>query len=122
MNPLMNIAVLLAGKPKIVHSIAGRLRVNISGVRQFPDYATKSADTCTAILERRAGVTSVSLCLITGNLLVVYDAKKTDEKSIMNWIAAAWKIFAAAIASPSAAEEEEAATVDAIRKKLEKLK
>ena len=122
MNPLMNIAVLLAGKPKIVHSIAGRLRVNISGVRQFPDYAKKYADTFTAILERRAGVTSVSLCLITGNLLVVYDAKKTDEKSIMNWIAAAWKIFAAAIASPSVAEEEEAATVDAIRKKLEKLK
>ena len=90
MNPLMNIAVLLAGKPKIVHSIAGRLRVNISGVRQFPDYAKKYADTFTAILERRAGVTSVSLCLITGNLLVVYDAKKTDEKSIMNWIAAAW--------------------------------
>lgn len=122
MNPLMNIAVLLASKPKVVHSIAGRLRINIAGVKQFPDYARKYSDTFTAILGKRAGITSVSLCLITGNLLVVYDPKKTDEKSIMDWIAAAWKIFAAAIASPAASAEDESATVDAIRKKLEKLK
>lgn len=122
MNPLMNIAMVLAGKPKIVHSMAGRLRVNISGVKQFPDYAKKYADTFTAILEKRAGITSVSLCLITGNLLVVYDAKKTDEKSILSWISQAWKIFADAIASPSAAEDDEAETVSAIRKKLEKIK
>lgn len=43
MNPLKKIALSFVGSLKVLHSIRGRLRINVGGIKSYPEYAEKYA-------------------------------------------------------------------------------
>ena len=94
MNPLIQAYLRCMGGTRVVHSLPGRVRVAIGGVRQHADLAGRFAEVFLGCVRRRPGVTAAELCLATGNLLVRYDPAKTCEAEITAWLDASWKSFA----------------------------
>ena len=93
MNPLIQAYLKCVGGIRIVHSLPGRVRVAIGGVRQYPELAAKFAGIFRDCVLKRPGVTDAELCLVTGNLLVRYDPDKTCEAEITAWLDASWRSF-----------------------------
>lgn len=93
MNPLIQAYLKCVGKIRIVHSLPGRVRVNINGVRQYPDLAQKFSGIFIQRLQKLPGIEAAELCLMTGNLLIRYDVAKTCEAEIMAWLDSAWNAF-----------------------------
>lgn len=93
MNPLIQAYLKCVGKIRVVHSLPGRVRVNINGVRQYPDLAAKFAGIFRDRLLKLPGVEQADLCLVTGNLLIRYDAAKTCEAEITAWLDQSWSAF-----------------------------
>lgn len=93
MNPLIQAYLKCVGKIRIVHSLPGRVRVNINGVRQYPDLAQKFSGIFMQRLQKLPGIETAELCLMTGNLLIRYDVAKTCEAEIMAWLDSAWNAF-----------------------------
>lgn len=91
MNPLIETYLSCVRKVKIIHTLPGRLRVNIYGVKQFPDFAKQYAPILQKKVTRLSGVSQASLCMVTGNLLIVYDPSKTTEAELMIWLNTAWE-------------------------------
>mgnify|MGYP002676169159 CR=1 FL=1 len=91
MNPLIETYLSCVRKVKIIHTLPGRLRVNIYGVKQFPDFAKQYAPILQKKVTRLPGVSQASLCMVTGNLLIVYDPSKTTEAELMIWLNTAWE-------------------------------
>ena len=93
MNPLIEAYLKHVGGIRVVHSLPGRVRVAIGGVRQYPALAAKFADIFRDRVLKRPGVTGADLCLLTGNLLVRYDPDRTCEAEITAWLDASWRAF-----------------------------
>ena len=93
MNPLIQAYLKCVGGIRIVHSLPGRVRVAIGGVRQYPELAAKFAGIFRDCVLKRPGVTDAELNLVTGNLLVHYDPNKTCEAEITVWLDSSWKAF-----------------------------
>ena len=93
MNPLIQAYLKCVGGIRIVHSLPGRVRVAIGGVRQYPELAAKFAGLFRDCVLKRPGVTGAELCLVTGNLLVRYDPDKTCEAEITAWLDSSWRAF-----------------------------
>ena len=118
MNALQKLAVSCFGKLKVVHGISGRLRVNVWGVRQYPELVETYSDLLLSRLEKLAGV---SLCKLTGNLLIVYDPKKNTQAAIMLWLNSAWKAVIELLADNSLAEADPKTVAKAVKTKLDHL-
>ena len=121
MNALQKLAVSCFGKLKVVHGISGRLRVNVWGVRQYPELVETYSDLLLSRLEKLAGVKEVSLCKLTGNLLIVYDPKKNTQAAIMLWLNSAWKAVIELLADNSLAEADPKVVAKAVKTKLDHL-
>ena len=93
MNPLIQAYLKCVGGIRVVHSLPGRIRVAIGGVRQYPELAAKFAGLFRDCVLRRPGVTDAELCLVTGNLLVRYDPEKTCEAEVTAWLDSSWRAF-----------------------------
>ena len=66
-NPLLQVWLSCVKKIKPVHSIPGRLRVNIYGVRQYPELAQEYA-----------------------SVLLTYDVRVTTEHELLERLNTAW--------------------------------
>ena len=93
MNPLIQAYLKCVGGIRVVHSLPGRVRVAIGGVRQYPALAARFAGIFRDCVLKRPGVTDAELCLVTGNLLVRYDPERTCEAEITAWLDSSWRAF-----------------------------
>ena len=93
MNPLIDLYLKCLKKIKVIHSLPGRLRVNIYGIREFPDLAKEYAPVLEKTVRNLSGVTSAELGTATGNLLINYDPAKTSEAELLLWLNSAWQKF-----------------------------
>lgn len=118
MNPLLKLAVAHIKKYKVIRSMPNRLRINITGARQYHDFAKRFAPAVKSVLEDKGGIKEASLCPITGNLLIVYDNSKICEGEILAWLDDATKQVADFMSSPEAESLSDAKIVKAIRKRL----
>ena len=94
MNPLFETYLSCVRKVKIVHSLPGRLRVSIFGVRQNPELAAKYGPSLCRRIASLSGVSQAELSQHTGNLLISYDPKKISEAELLIWLNEAWEKFA----------------------------
>ncbi len=113
MNPLIQAYLKCVGGIRIVHSLPGRVRVNIHGVRQYPALAGRFAGLFKDCILKRPGVTGAELCLLTGNLLIRYNQQKTCEAEITAWLDSAWKSFILFLNGLGDIDETDEAGVDA---------
>lgn len=91
MNKFLKTAFLYFNKIKVVHSIPGRLRLQIPGMDKVPDKMKKYENFTTNIVKLVDGVKDISYSYITGKILITYDVKKTNEKEIVNFLNLVWK-------------------------------
>ena len=89
-NPLLQVWLSCVKKIKPVHSIPGRLRVNIYGVRQYPELAQEYASVLLDKTRHLPGVLSAELSVLTGNILLTYDVRKTTEHELLERLNTAW--------------------------------
>lgn len=91
MNKFLKSAFLYFNKIKVVHSIPGRLRLQIPGLNKVPDNMKQYENYTTNIIKLLDGINDVSYSYITGKVLITYDPKKTNEKNIVDWLNLVWK-------------------------------
>ena len=89
-NPLFCLWLSCVKRIKPVHSLPGRLRVQIYGVRQYPELAKEYMRPLQDEIMRLPGVQSASLNVLTGNLLLTYDVRMTSEQIILERLNEAW--------------------------------
>ena len=89
-NPLLQVWLSCARKIKPVHSIPGRLRVQIYGVRQYPELAREYASVLLDRTRHLPGVQSAELSVLTGNILLTYDVRATTEHELLERLNTAW--------------------------------
>ena len=89
-NPLLQVWLSCVRKIKPVHSIPGRLRVNIYGIRQYPELAREYAAVLLDKTRHLPGVRSAELNVLTGNILLVYDVRATGEHELLERLNTAW--------------------------------
>ena len=120
MNSIQKTFVKLLGKPKIVHSMPGRLRINIWGLKNNPEYVAEYADALIGVLKSKKGISGVSLNQYTGNVLIEYVPKNITESEITGWIDTAWQTVLDALKTTQTADDEHRLVAD-ICEKLSKL-
>lgn len=91
MNSLLKSAFLYFNKIKVVHSIPGRLRLQIPGLDKVPENMRKYEHYTTSIIKMCKGIEDISYSYITSKVLVTYNPQVTNEKEIVNWLNYVWK-------------------------------
>lgn len=91
MNSFLKTAFFYFNKIKVVHSIPGRLRLYIPGMEKIPNEMRKYDYYTTNLIKLHNGIEDISYSYITGKILLTYDAKKTNEKKIVDWLNFIWK-------------------------------
>ena len=95
---------LLAGiagaflKPRIVHSLPGRLRLHLPGVKKISEnltdtHLTQLKDISSQLLDNISGIESVTPSPDTGNVLIVYDSSRIAESQIVHFISAVYRFI-----------------------------
>jgi hypothetical protein len=80
---LFDTVVTVLLNPQVVHSLPGRLRINIPALRRVPENWRLEEDSVAGLVKSLPGIHSVSLSYITGNLLIQYDQEKITEDEII---------------------------------------
>lgn len=91
MNNLLKSAFLYFNKIKVVHSIPGRLRLQIPGLDKVPEDMKKYEHYTTSIIKMEKGIEEISYSYITSKVLVKYNPTLTNEKKIVDWLNFVWK-------------------------------
>jgi len=73
-------------KPEVVHSLPGRLRVQIPLLKSVPPQWRPVADSLPRLLRVPEGIESVDFTPATGSLLFEYDQSALAERDVRNWI------------------------------------
>lgn len=91
MNHFFKVAFVYFAKIKVIHSIPGRLRLQIPGLDKVPENMKQYEHYVTSIIKMVDGVEDITYSYITGKILLTYNPKLTNEKKIISWIELAWK-------------------------------
>lgn len=77
---------LLHLKPRVVHRLPGRVRVHIPALRNIASDFQKLVDVLLTKFSFPDGIRKVTINYITGNLLILYDEKCIQERSVLDWL------------------------------------
>ena len=77
---------LLHLKPRVVHRLPGRVRVHIPAMRNISSDFQKLLDVLLTKFSFPDGIEKVTINYITGNLLILYDEKCIQERTVLDWL------------------------------------
>lgn len=75
---------------KVIHSIPGRVRFSVPGLKQVDNSFLHLEEELVSILMELNGVKKLSLSPITGKALVEYDQTRIDEKELLKRFKETW--------------------------------
>ncbi len=78
---------------KVVHSIPGRLRLSVPGLSNIPEEMRKHEHYTTDLILSKEGIQSIEYSYLTNKVLIHYDEKLIQDKEIVSWLNAVWKII-----------------------------
>jgi len=90
---LARICIQIAGRPKVIHRLPGRLRVRLPHLRRLSRKHQGVADAIGALLAVPDGIGRVTASLTSGTVLVHYDERHLTEKVILGYLRDAMEIF-----------------------------
>ncbi|NCO38296.1 MAG: hypothetical protein COZ06_28635 [Armatimonadetes bacterium CG_4_10_14_3_um_filter_66_18] len=73
-------------KPRVVHSLPGRLRVQLPLLRHVPAKSEAVADWLPRLLRAPDGIASVEFSSVSGSLLYAYDGAVLTEQEVLAWV------------------------------------
>ena len=79
-------------KITIVHSISGRLRLNIPSMKEIPKAWQVDSLAVTQLIEAIPGVKEAAYSYVTGSAVILYDPNLIDEKKIIKSLKAMIRI------------------------------
>ncbi len=85
----MNISKLifkLFSGVKVVHSIPGRIRVQVNGLNKLNENLRKKEDFLLNLLKSIEGIKDIEVSYITNKILIFYDKDKVSEEKIILWL------------------------------------
>ena len=74
--------------PRIVHSLPGRMRVHIPGMKDMPEELREIVERLSPTFREINGIRSISFNYTTGNLLIYYGGW-LNEKVLLEWLSVA---------------------------------
>ncbi len=77
-------------KMKVVHSLPGRVRFSVPGLKMVDPSFLHFEEDLVAILLELKGVNQITLCSITGKALVLYDHAVIHEKDLLAKFKQTW--------------------------------
>ncbi len=77
-------------KMKVVHSIPGRIRLSVPGLKMVDSSFIHFEEELIEILKELRGVNDISLSSVSGKALVLYDPTIASEESILKKFSATW--------------------------------
>lgn len=117
MKQLLTDAYIKFSKIKVVHSLPGRVRLQIPGLKQVPEEYRHLEEELLDLATLLPGVTDLSLCFVTGRALLHYDGNVIDEKALVAWFNRVWDTMAAELSGRDDLADE-AEILDHARKEL----
>ncbi len=90
---LLDTGLSILAKPRVIHSIPGRLRLHIPMLKKFGQRYRNWALVICELINEPDGIEEVSPSLVTGTVLLHYDHNKLTEAEIVNFISSLGKIF-----------------------------
>lgn len=73
-------------KIKIIHSIPGRLRILVPGLKEIPKVFHAKDEFITDLIKMHPGINDISCSFVTNKILIHYNNDLISEKKIMAWI------------------------------------
>jgi len=72
--------------PKVIHSLPGRVRIELPALRKIPADKRDLVERVVAELWVPDGIKSLDLSLITGSVVIRYDATEVSEQQVLETI------------------------------------
>ena len=86
---------LLLAKPRVLHSIPGRMRLHFPLLKRLGTQYLRWADVLCKLLNTPEGIENVSSSHVSGTILLHYDPETLTEKEILSFIFAISRVFIA---------------------------
>jgi hypothetical protein len=83
---LLEDGLLLLLKPRVVHSMPGRLRLHVPSLKRMKQEGSELLPLLTELLLVPDGMLEVTPSLTTGNILFLYDRDRLSEREILQLI------------------------------------
>jgi hypothetical protein len=90
---ILNKGILLFLRPKVVHSIPGRMRLHVPLLKKLHNGNEDWVAAIVDLLKTPQGIDEVTPSLATGNILLRYDNDKLTESEILNFLNSITRIF-----------------------------
>ena len=78
--------ITFLARPKILHSLPGRLRLHLPLLKKIQNENAEWDTMISQYLEQPQGIESASVNLITGNVLFNYDPELLSERDIIQFV------------------------------------
>lgn len=82
-------------KLKVVHSLPGRMRISVPGLKGLAAEYRVYQDEVKGLLQELPGVDEVDFSYSSGNSLITYDPQVVSEKQILAWLEGSVKAMVA---------------------------
>ena len=90
---LLEEGYLLLAKPRVVHSIPGRLRLQVPLLRKVGHERRGWIQLICSLLKFPEGIKDVTVSRVTGTVLLHYDSTLVSEKEILSFISSLSRVF-----------------------------
>ena len=90
---LLEEGYLLLAKPRVVHSIPGRLRLQVPLLKKVGHERRGWIQLICSLLKFPEGIKDVTVSRVTGTVLLHYDSALVSEKEILSFISSVSRVF-----------------------------
>ena len=80
-------------KPKALHSLPGRVRVNVPVLKRVPPSMNHLVPMVSSLLTAPEAIQKAQASHVSGNILLHYDPKRVSERDVLNWLDGLLRVF-----------------------------
>ena len=88
-------ALFFLSRPRVIHALPGRLRLHVPSLKRWGHDHDELVSLVARLLTTPEGIYEVSPCVITGNVLILYDVDQLSENELVAFLASLLQIFKA---------------------------
>ncbi len=108
MKQLLTEAFIKFSRISVVHSLPGRVRLHVPGLKKVPDEYKHLETELLELVTLLPGVTDLSLCFVSGRALLHYDAEAISEPRLVDWFNEVWDVLATELTNRQDLQDEKA--------------
>jgi hypothetical protein len=80
-------------RPRVLHSLPGRLRIHLPFLKRVPEERSDIVDGVVELIRVPEAILEVQWSLLTGNALIRYDPEQAGEKEILAFMQSLFEIY-----------------------------